>query len=73
MTVSIDSNKPIPMRGTKWPLSEMEVGDSFLIKEPSAGSRSLAGLANNRFSPKRFMSRSVIEDGVKGIRIWRYE
>lgn len=68
--VKIDKGIPLPKAATreKYPFREMNVGDSFFVKETVASSS--ASLANKRFAPKRFASRKVTVGGQSGLRIW---
>ena len=77
MTIEIESNVPIPEstsgRRLKYPFESLEVGDSFFVegKEPAQVSGS-----KKHFSAKlghRYICRTVTEDGVKGVRLWRVE
>lgn len=73
MTYQIEKNVPLPPksqpgRKEKYPFREMEVGDSFLVtdqkKQPSVtGAGKKYGMT--------FVSRTVVEGGVKGYRVWR--
>ena len=66
--IEIDKGVPIPARGAgarKYPISDLEIGDSFWVGVQHGAQ--LAGIANRRYAPKRFMSRT--ENG--GTRIWR--
>lgn len=75
----IDKNVPIPKQirsGTpsnaKYPWREMDVGDSIFMKLPEAENMSAAArffaYSNKEYG---FTSRTVTENGVKGIRVWR--
>jgi hypothetical protein len=67
--ITIDKNIPIPeLRGRKrlLPLGEMEVGDSFFTTATSH-----ASIRTAPHLPKRFTIRTVTENGVKGLRVWR--
>lgn len=71
--ITIDKNVPLPIlikKGAprKYPLSDLEVGESFFAagKLPS-DIRPLA----TRLRPKKFAVRTVTENGVKGVRVWR--
>ena len=57
---------------TKFPFTDMEVGDSVFVPEAKPNS-SYASAATRNYSPHKFIQRTVIEDGVKGLRIWRTE
>jgi hypothetical protein len=69
--LKIDKNVPKPpvSRGNrKYPFSQMEIGDSIFI----AGKRS-SGVPSlfPRHGAKKFSVRTVTENGVKGVRVWR--
>lgn len=70
--IKIDRNIPLPTSGRggvkKYPFGDMNIGDSCFI----AGSTS--GQMSSRVSyyrPKKFTIRTVIENGVNGVRVWR--
>ena len=52
----------------KYPLREMQVGDSFFIPSLNPG-----GLYSciRVFKDRLYVSRRVTEDGVRGLRVWR--
>jgi len=68
--IKIDKNVPIPMgtRNLKYPLGSLEVGDSFFFE--TANTNSLGGVFSQH-KPKKFSVRTLTENGVKGIRVWR--
>lgn len=71
MEFKIEKNVPMPrsMPRSKFPFASMEVGDScFLEKEISC-----IHAYTRHLKPKKFSGRTVTEDGIKGIRIWRIE
>jgi hypothetical protein len=69
--ISITKGLPTPHRGrAKYPFRDMEVGDSFFA--PRASVIGLHGCAR-RHRPKRFTCRSLVENGVGGVRVWRTE
>lgn len=74
--IKIDNNVPIPAnagrrgKGSMYPFSEMEVGDSFFVSRPQktmTGSVSSAARKNSA----KYTTRSVTENGVSGTRVWR--
>ena len=74
--IAIDKGVPMPRyageRGApaKYPFREMEVGDScFVPGESNQTFRSHAAYAQR--SGKKFSARTVVEGGVKGLRVWR--
>ena len=71
MEFQIDDGVPIPevpKREYKYPVRDLEVGQSFFVPKGSYVTASFAKLA-----PKKFSYRHVTEDGVKGVRVWRIE
>jgi hypothetical protein len=66
----IEKNIPLPNvrdKSIASLLRQMEIGDSFFYPN---GKHSFSG----RFSslrPKKFVVRTVLENGIKGIRVWR--
>lgn len=67
----IEINKGLPTprgRKTKYPFREMEVGDSFFA--PGSSVIGIHGCAR-RHRPMKFTCRSMVENGVAGIRVWR--
>lgn len=69
---TIEKGIPIPQRkmDAKYPFKEMEVGDSFFTTGTPA---SYISLHTRLLKPKKFSCRTVVENGVKGLRIWRIE
>lgn len=71
--IKAEKGIPIPRvskHPMKYPWNEMEVGDSFIA---TTSTRQSTWWANLRFAPKRFISRTVDENGKPSIRIWRIE
>lgn len=68
----IEKGVPIPQKqlDTKYPFRSMDIGDSFFTTGTPA---SYISLHTRLLRPKRFSCRTVIENGVKGLRIWRLE
>lgn len=54
----------------KYPLGVLEIDDSFFI--PGGTNQTLSGCFLQH-RPKRFSVRTLVENGVKGIRVWRTE
>lgn len=72
--IAVDKGLPIPApRGggaRKYPFRELEVGDSFFI--PGKTRQQLkASISNASCDCRRFVTRGVVEHGVKGLRVWR--
>jgi hypothetical protein len=67
--IEITKGLPTPHRGrSKYPFRDMELGDSFFA--PGGTVIGLHGCAR-RHRPMRFTCRSVVENGVAGVRVWR--
>lgn len=56
---------------SKYPLNTMDVGDMFFI--PGAKMRSISSLisARGKRLGKHFCCRTLVEDGVLGVGVWR--
>ena len=73
--IEYQTGVPIPDQngrgGTpKYPLRDMPVGASFFV--PGGTHAKLNGaFAPHRRAGKAFLTRTVTENGVKGIRVWR--
>ncbi len=68
--IGITKGLPTPHRGrSKYPFRDMELGDSFF--SPGGSVIGLHGCAR-RHRPMRFTCRSIVENGVPGVRVWRY-
>ena len=74
---SIEKGVPIPeSRGGgrgKYPFREMEIGDSFFVAGKSTAKFSAHVHHHRKRHGLKFTTRTVTEDGVKGVRIWRTE
>lgn len=67
--IEIAKGIPTPTRGrAKYPFRSMQLGDSFFA--PRATVIGLHGCAR-RHRPMRFTCRTVVEQGVPGVRVWR--
>ena len=73
MQITIQRDIPAPGKGgegryVKYPFRAMDVGDSFFVPNGPIN------LYNSKaYLPKKFTRRTVVENGVKGIRVWRIE
>lgn len=68
-TIEITKGVPAPRgRKSKYPFREMEIGDSFFA--PGSSVIGIHGCAR-RHRPMKFTCRSVVENGIAGIRVWR--
>lgn len=63
---------PSPQRGktSKYPYRDMLVGDSFFTTRDQSSIGSTAKAYGNR-NRMKFTTRVVVENGVKGTRVWR--
>ena len=75
--VKIESGVPMPQAGGReiiWPFREMKVGDSFFAEgKPTSsfgGSISFCRKTSG-YEKWKFACRTVVENGVKGCRVWR--
>ena len=71
MASNIEITKGVPTprgRKSKYPFRDMEVGDSFFA--PGSSVIGIHGCAR-RHRPMKFTCRSIVENGVAGIRVWR--
>ena len=77
MTYTIDKKVPPPFlnkRGwpEKYPLTRMEVGDSFRFAWKPGLRSSIRGCAYQKWgNERRFVTKAVEEDGKMWFRIWR--
>lgn len=78
MSFVIDKGVPLPPsarspRASKYPLRDMDVGDSFFV--PGVPVRNLSGRLINpaRRLGYKVATRSWSENGVAGVRVWRVE
>ncbi len=77
--IKIDKNIPIPepRNGKKkrhYPFAELEIGDSFFVEGfqwKSIGELSGSYNKYRKVTKKKFISRKVTENNIKGLRIWR--
>lgn len=74
MNIKIEKGLPVPTKRsgpTKYPFADMTTGDSFFVA--GANSSALWGSIwsyKNRHGGN-FTARTVTENGVKGVRVWR--
>lgn len=80
--IKVESGIPMPAHNSrqgKYPWRAMAVGDSFFV--PIGGHHGVNSAASishgvsymrKRYS-LHFLYRTVIEDGIKGVRVWRVE
>ena len=68
----IERGIPIPTLvsnkgGQIYPWDQLEIGDSFRMKY----SRTPVSAANVRYAPKKFVGKTLSQNGVKFVRIWK--
>ncbi|MEI2419605.1 hypothetical protein V6O07_04980 [Arthrospira platensis SPKY2] len=74
---TIEKNVPLVAVGnrrtSKYPYAQLDVGDSFFV--PGTTTKSLGSAAANAAKKLGvvFATRTVTENGVTGVRIWRVE
>lgn len=69
--IPVDRNIPLPQVrvGRLYPFEDMQIGDSFFVID---GSVVRIHAAARQFNKRmRFTCRTRIEDGVRGVRVWR--
>lgn len=77
MSIKIDKGIPIPPNpsgrptGSKYPLRDMQVGDSFFVANTT--SQRVCGTMGNLSKRVgiKVAIRKVTENGVAGVRVWR--
>ncbi len=71
----IDKNIPLPTK--KYPLEELEVGDSFFIPLTKGELQDIRNKINpaiarvKHATEKKFLTRKAIKNKIPGIRVWR--
>lgn len=78
---TIDKGVPMPnRRGSsmgkvpKYPWRTMDVGDSFFVASDAARPAVMAQASHSgKRTGRRFTTRFVTENGVRGVRVWRVE
>ena len=74
----IDDNIPLPKiegRGARtiYPLTDLKIGQSFFVQNKKIGNFASTTQAAEKRSGMKFALRSVTENGVAGVRVWRTE
>ncbi len=74
MTFKIDKGIELPPERVKnsYPWKELSIGDSFFVPNMRSGARQGLQSISARHGI-RIAVRSVVENGVKGVRVWRIE
>jgi hypothetical protein len=75
--ITIDKDKPMPngfgVRG-KYPFAELDVGHSFFVPgKTTSGISSSVANARTRMPGRKFVTNTVTENGVTGVRVWRVQ
>ena len=75
---TIESGIPLAARrqGQKYPFDRLGVGDSFFVAGDKTKRTSVRVLLGRQIKigehpDRKFATRTVTEDGIEGIRIWR--
>ncbi len=61
----------IPSYNARFPFDEMVAGDSIFIPQSESKSARAAAWAYGERHEMEFVTRTVEESGIKGLRIWR--
>jgi len=71
----INKDIPIPIGNpcSIYPWRDLEIGDSFFVPNKNSGSFGSVIFSAKKRTGRNFTSRSVIENGEHGVRIWRIE
>ena len=78
--ITIDKGMPMPARTSdkkKWPWAEMAVGDSFfaagysLVQNQMGNPRFSVTNGRLKVPGSKWITRTVTENGIKGVRVWR--
>ncbi|MCG3776923.1 MAG: hypothetical protein JW395_3795 [Nitrospira sp.] len=79
--IKVEDGIPVPERKQnggrvrKYPLPDMKVGQSFAVdlKYRASVISVACRFAKEQTPPWKFCSREFIENGVKAVRVWRFE
>lgn len=71
--MKIEHNIPIPLtqRFVAWPFKAMQVNDSVFISEYTQERICATCHGYGAKTNKKFKTRAQIENGIKGVRVWR--
>jgi len=67
MTIKIEKNVPVPSYAGKYPLSQMEIGDSFVVNSSEAKCLRSTVAQYSKKESKKFLTKTI--DG--NVRAWR--
>lgn len=74
-TPKIEDGIPTPKRRSsheiRYPWGDLEVGQSFFTDRPCSTVGGSVSVARLKYPERKFITRSVIENGLKGTRVWR--
>lgn len=72
---TIQRNIPFPtrIRGSKYPVQKLNVGESFFVSKEEAKQATVSACCKRMANRSNFKItiRRVDEDGVEGVRVWR--
>lgn len=73
--IKIDKNVALPTSGAnaKYPFADLSIGDSFFAPGRTSAQISPCTAHAQRERGGKFTARTVTENGVKGVRVWRIE
>jgi hypothetical protein len=75
--MKVEKGIPIPSsevgRPSVYPWADMDVGSSFFVKKISLNSMSAAARRRGQSHNEKYTARTVTENGIKGVRVWRVE
>jgi hypothetical protein len=73
MIIKVDKDFPVPASARrKYPWDDMGIGDSFFVAGAnSTGMSNAAKGARKKRTDSRWMCRTVVENGIEGVRVWR--
>jgi hypothetical protein len=69
--IEIDKSIKLPPARMKYPWTAMGVGDSFFVPGKNTSSTRICNPPTLTEQGWKFAMRTVTEDGVKGVRVWR--
>ena len=77
MVIKLDKNVPLPLNtghkgGGKYPWREMQPGDSFFVPGGKGSQKGIYHTGKTAAGIK-VTTRTVVENGVKGFRVWRID
>lgn len=69
--MKISKGKPMPPEGSVWPFEKMEIGDSVDVENSKRKNATSSAGYYGRSRNKVFKCRTIKENGIKILRIWR--